>query len=401
VAALTGIAIFLIAACFQFGNNLGVLAAIEPLYDPAPAQTSSDNGVDAAAEQAGEEQEGNTQPAAANPRPNEEDSDRSAAFPVLLIVNLNLLIIAALFGFRGLYGPVERSMKFLVGLMILGFAVNLFLAKPNLQQMITGLVPKIPDKVEVTLVPAWKEAVVENGAVIERGRVVDPFGPLTALFATTFSVAGAFYQSYLVRQKGWTRNNLGQGLIDSAVGISVLGLITLMIMVTAASVLHGNQNVGELKSLADVARQLEPTFGRFATVLFCMGIFAGALSSFLVNAMIGGSLLADGFGLGGYIDQRWPKLFTVLALAVGLNVAVWVHLGGGSPVRLIIFAQAMTVLGVPLLAGGMLWLATRSDLSGERAIPVWMKLVACIGLAISLFLALRTAFKLLLPLINS
>jgi Mn2+/Fe2+ NRAMP family transporter len=32
LAALAGITLFLIAACFQFGNNLGVLAAIEPFY---------------------------------------------------------------------------------------------------------------------------------------------------------------------------------------------------------------------------------------------------------------------------------------------------------------------------------------------------------------------------------
>ena len=37
-AALAGISLFLIAACFQFGNNLGVLAAIEPFVKSADAR---------------------------------------------------------------------------------------------------------------------------------------------------------------------------------------------------------------------------------------------------------------------------------------------------------------------------------------------------------------------------
>jgi len=224
--------------------------------------------------------------------------------------------------------------------------------------------------------------------------------PVTALFATTFSVGAAFYQSYLVRQKGWTEKNLKQGFIDSVIGIGVLASITLMIMLTAASVLHDNPNVGQLKSAADVAVQLEPLFGTSAKLLFCMGIFAGAFSSFFVNAMIGGSILADGFGKGGYIDQPVPKAFTVLALATGMFVALYVKWTGQRPVGLIIFAQALTVLGVPILAAIILGLAVFPKAGAKDIVPLWMKIAASIGLLISIFLAARTAVRLILPLIN-
>lgn len=364
IAALAGIAVFLIASCFQFGNNLGVLAAIEPF-------TSADSA-----------------------------SILSGNIPIMIIVGLNVVIIVALFGFRALYQPVERLMKFLVALMMIGFAGNLLMARPDLLQALQGLMPSMPPGTAETILPKWKAAVVENGTVVTPGAVVDSLTPLIAMFATTFSVAGAFYQSYLVRQKGWTRKDLSQGLVDSAVGISVLGIITMMIMVTAAAVLHGNPDVKSLSSASDVARQLEPAFGSLAKVLFCMGIFAGAFSSFLVNAMIGGSMLSDGLGLGGYIDQRWPKIFTVLALMMGMSVAIWVYSSGERPVNLIVFAQSLTVPGVPILAGAMLWLATRSDMVGERKVPTWMKAVGFIALAIALFLSLRTAMTLLLPVIN-
>ncbi len=335
VAAATGVILFLIAACFQFSNNLGVLAAVEPFM--------------------------------------KEGNDYSLA----IIIGMNAFIILALYGFKHLYGLIEKLMKLLVAIMIIAFAINLFQVKPDWLKAIAGLIPSLPEQ-------------AANGAGMK-----EVMTPIVAMYATTFSVAGAFYQSYLVRQKGWTRDNLKQGLIDSTLGISMLGLITLMVLITAAKVLYQNPDVETLTSVSDVATSLEPGFGKSAMVIFSLGIFAGAFSSFLVNAMIGGSILADGFGLGGYIDQKWPKLFTVFALMVGMAVAIYTKTMGQKPVGLIIFAQSLTVLGIPMLAIAMLWLATRADMKGENAIPAWMKILGFIGLITSVLLAIRTAVNLL------
>jgi len=65
----------------------------------------------------------------------------------------------------------------------------------------------------------------------ETKSVKDLMTPVVALYATTFSVAGAFYQSYLVRQKGWTRQNLKQGLIGLDTRHQSVGLITMMVLI--------------------------------------------------------------------------------------------------------------------------------------------------------------------------
>ena len=357
VAALAGVTIFLIAACFQFGNNLGILAAIEPFYGNAP----------------------------------QDETSKTVLLGVILA--LNLVVIVAIFGLTGLYQRIERLMKILVGLMMIGFAGNLLLARPDVIETLRGLVPGVPDGAFETLLPRWQEATGERA-----GHIVDKLLPVTALFATTFVVGGAFFQAYLVRQKGWTSEDLRQGLVDSCVGIFALGVMTLMIMLTAASVLHDNENVGTLRSVADVARQLEPAFGAGAKLLFSLGIFAGAFSSFLVNAMIGGTLLSDGLGMGGDISKRAPKVCTVIVLLIGMSVAIYVHWSGQRPVNLIIFAQALTIVGGPVLAATLLWLATRTDLRGARAIPAWMKAVAAVSLVIVLFLALRTGVRIYLTM---
>ena len=105
-------------------------------------------------------------------------------------------------------------------------------------------------------------------------------------------MAAAFYQAYLARERNWTEADRRTGAIDSLVGILTLGFISLIIMMTSAAVFFDRGSSPELKSAADVAVQLRPLFGVWAQAIFCIGIFAGAISSFLVNAMIGGTLAA-------------------------------------------------------------------------------------------------------------
>jgi Mn2+/Fe2+ NRAMP family transporter len=330
---VVGLTIFLICAGFQFGNNLGVLASIEPWIAPPAGDTETTGGV--------------------------------LTLPNGILLGLNAAIVLFLLILPKLYRPVERLMMLLVGLMILAFFGNFI----------------------------YLLAAGAGGSAAADPAATDKTGPeeilaVLALIGTTFSIAGAFYQAYLVREKGWGLGNLGQGLVDSAAGISVLGAISLVIMLTAALSFYGRHV--QLATVADVARQLEPLFGRAALILFSLGLFAGAFSSFMVNAMIGGAMLSDGLGLGGKMDSATTKGFTIFALLTGMLVAVLVP--AENRVGLIVFAQAMTVIGLPLLAVSMLYLATRSDLVGQRAVPLGLRIVALAGLIVVLISAGRVAW---------
>lgn len=342
VAVFVGLVLFLVVACFQFSNNVAVVLAVEPYAG-----------------------EGDT-------------------WPLVLLATVNLAVLAVLFGMRRLYDRVEFLMKFLVGIMMLGFLGNLAFASPELTGILAGLWPSLPDNLAVAVFPTKPAA---------GGKIVDPMLPVQALIGTTFSVAGAFYQAYLVREKGWTRQDLSAGRIDSIVGISVLALLTLTVMVTAAAVFPKNGIQGkDLGHAADIAKQLEPLFGAAATLLFSIGLLAGALSSFLVNVMIGGAVLSDGIGLGGSMDKTGPKVFTAIALMVGMGVAMAVVSTGQTTMNLVIFAQAMTVLGNPILAGVLLWLSRRSGA------PRWIQIVSIVGFLLVLVLAARTGVTIYLKL---
>lgn len=363
VAVLLGLSVFLIVACFQFSNNVAILAAVEPMLEQSGGADANSLAV---VEQGG------------------------AWVSAIVLLSVNALIIVALFGMSRLYTGVEWLMKALVLVMAVAFIVNLAFAGPSLVDAARGLLPTLPEEMSKGWWPARGGGKTVN----------DPLWAVQGLFATTFSIAGAFYQSYLVREKGWTNKDLGRGLFDSILGITILAGLTSVVLMTSATVLHGRIEVAELGSVADVARQLQPVFGDWAMYLFSAGILAGAFSSFLVNAMVGGTLMADGLGLGSRMTDFWPKYFTVVALVMGCGVAIWVTSTGERPVQLIVFAQALTVLGLPMLAAVMLYLACSRGSDGKR-FPLTLQGVAVVSLVVVLFLAARTMYNLYLTLVPS
>jgi len=354
LAMLIGLGVFFIAAAFQFGNNLGVHSAVEQLLGSSDVTHVA----------------------------GESSIDWGKFAPVVIF---NALSISFVFFAKNLYRVVERLMMGFVGLMLLSFAVNLIFAGPDLAEFASGFIPT----------SSSIRAVVSPDATATAAGS-DPVLVILGLVGTTFVVAASFYQSYLVRQKGWNLEQLQDGLLDVRIGALIMALITLMIMATSAASLRGQ----ELGGVGDVAQQLRPLFGDKGLYLFCLGLFSAAYSSFIVNSMIGGFILSDGLGLGSKPDDLWTRLFTVLVLVTGMGVALFVVHTGVKPVPAIVAAQAVTVIAAPLMAGTILWLSNRKDIMGEHTNGVAVNIVAGIGFLVLLAMAGNTAFNKVLPAVQ-
>jgi len=277
VAAVIGINLCLICGTFQFSNNLAVAAAAETLVPKLDAHW--------------------------------------------ILLGFNGLIIVFLFAAKQIYRFLERTMKIMVGLMLLCFVINVILAQPSLSGIIKGLIPSWPGGVSLG-VPRKTD-----------GGILDPMILIASLLGTTFSVAAAFYQGNLVREKGWTIKDYSSGIGDSITGVCILTGISAIIMITAAKVIPGEpaDDIGVL------AESLRPLLGSAAHIFFCVGLFAVAMNPFLINAMIGGSILADGIGKPPKLSDKWPRRFTILVLLAGMVVAMLALRTGMKPVKLIIF----------------------------------------------------------------
>lgn len=253
--------------------------------------------------------------------------------PVWLWAGIFTIIsLVFLWSSNSFYGVLEKLMTALVLIMVISFLGNLLMIRPRLGQIAKGLIPHKPDS----------------------------FGLIVAVSATTFSVAAASFQSYLVRSKGWNKKDLSKGLRDSVIGITILSIICMVIIITSAAVL---KPLGiSVNSAVEMAVQLEPLLGSFAKWLFVFGLWAGSFSSFIVNAMIGGTFLADGIGVGSSLECKWAKVFASLVMILGMVAATYF---GENPIQLLIITQGTTIFGVPLIALVMLILSNENGLMKE------------------------------------
>jgi manganese transport protein len=281
-----------------------------------------------------------------------------------------VLSIAFMFFFRKLYQALEKLMMGLVILMILAFAGNIIVSPPDPLVLARGLVPSWPQDTNVI--------------------------QLVAIVSTTFSVMAALFQSYLVQEKNWGPDQVKESIGDSVVGIFALSLISIMIMVTAATVLYPKGI--KVTSAGDMAVQLEPLLGRSAKWLFCAGLWGASFSSFLGNAVLGGTILSDGLGLGGGKMESLPtKIIATIIMLTGMTIAI--VSGGKQPVEMIIALQAAIIIAVPLTAFFMLKECNSREVMGEATQPWWLNLIAVAGLLAVLFLT-KVAFERITTLIG-
>jgi Mn2+/Fe2+ NRAMP family transporter len=271
------------------------------------------------------------------------------------VIVFTLTAVSLLF-FRSFYKILEKVMIALVGLMLVSFFITLILAAPSVSNLVKGLVPTLPQGGEMLSI---------------------------ALIASSFSIAGAFYQSYLVKEKGWKVDEIKQGKRESIMGVLILGIISSFILINAAAILHP-QGI-QVNSATDMGLALEPLYGNIATVIFMLGLFGASFSSLIGNATIGGSLLSDAFSLGNQLQSKSVRVMIMLVMLIGAAIALKF---GRLPLELIIFAQAITIVIAPLVGIALFLIANDKAIMGNLRNTLWKNVGAVAGLILLIFLAI-------------
>ncbi len=276
-----------------------------------------------------------------------------ALFDTLSPQNWAILFTLVAIGFLWLpelYDKVELLVKVVVAVMLVGFVGTLALVGVDIGAAAGGLVPTFPDSDAILLA--------------------------LGLAATNFSIAAAVYQTNLMTEKNWGPDKLADEGMDTLIGIGLLGLIVMVIMLTSAGVIYGQTD--PVFSAQGMAEQLEPLVGSAAFYLFTIGFFFATLSSLFVNALIGATLLVDGFDGDSQMDSKQVKYWTMAAMALGLG-AVIASGGSESPVELLRLAQAIAVVAFPLLAFLVLDIARDKAMMGEYANPTIVNVLGGLG----------------------
>ena len=158
-------------------------------------------------------------------------------------------------------------------------------------------------------------------------------------------------------------------------------LITGAIIVCSATVIHPTGK--EITSAADMAAQLVPLLGRFAGILFAVGLWAAAISSVLYQISIHNALFPTAFNVD---DDPKAKHNLAIVAAVSIIPVILIAFFGRSPVQLIITAQALNGIALPMVCIICWILCNKKNLLGKYANNMRQNIVmGCVTLLTTVF----------------
>jgi Mn2+/Fe2+ NRAMP family transporter len=272
------------------------------------------------------------------------------------IIGFNIFGISLLF-FRSFYKILEKVMIGLIILMLVAFLVTLFLSSPSIGSIATGLLPAMP---------------------------VGSLGLIIAFMASCFSIVGACYQSYLMQERRKIMPQTKQSSSDSFPGILILGVMSAIVLICAAAVLHPKGL--PVNSGSDMAKVLEPLFGNYASAFFLIGLFGAAFSSLIGNASLGGTLMGDALGVGSSFDSKIVRWFVAIIMIIGASIAIAF---GSLPIELMIFAQSITIFIVPFIGVSLFLIANDEKIMGNLKNDGAAKISGALGLIVLAALAIK------------
>ncbi len=281
-----------------------------------------------------------------------EGVQRTAA----LVTGLLAAIVLAV----GRYKMLERFLIGLVILMSLAFAASLVLVRPDIGAMLGGLRPTLPDGSLLTAM---------------------------ALIGTTIVPYNLFLHAAAVRER-WKENTaagLSAASADTRVSVGLGGLISILVLSTAAASLFGAGIV--ISSGADLAIALEPAYGPAARILVGAGLCAAGLSSAITAPLATAYAICE---VTGRPKTGW--LFKGIALtivAIGLGVALL----GIRPVELILVAQVANGLLLPVVATFLLITMNRKSVLGDYTNGPLRNALGLLVVLIAAFLGLRLILR--------
>ena len=229
--------------------------------------------------------------------------------------------IAFIILYIGDYKVLERSLIFLVITMSVSFMITAIMTKPDLFSLLDGLfMPKINS--ESLLV-------------------------VLGLIGTTVVPYNLFLHSSLVKEKWNDISKLKTARIESFISIIIGGIVSMAIIITAASV--SNDNV---KSVMDLAKGLEPLYGKFAIYFLGIGLFASGITSSITAPLAAAYVAKSCFGWSGSLKSLNFRIVWFFVLLIGVIVSLLKL----KPIEVIKFAQFSNSLLLPIVAILLFWL---------------------------------------------
>jgi manganese transport protein len=216
-------------------------------------------------------------------------------------------------GFRGL----EAVITVLVGVIVAGFAFQVWFADPSGHDVARGLIPGFDGSESLLLAAGILGATVMPHVIY---------------------LHSALTQDRVVGENAAERRKIFRfELVDVVLAMTIAGLINISMLVMAAGIFHARGMTG-VEDLDQVFNGLGSTVGHHADIVFGIALLASGISSSSVGTLAG-QIVMQGFlrrQIPLFLRRSITMAPALLILAIGLN-----------PSRTLVLSQVILSFGIP------------------------------------------------------
>jgi manganese transport protein len=264
-------------------------------------------------------------------------------------------------GFRRL----EAAIAGLVGVIVISFGVQVFVAKPSVHGIAHGLIPGF----------SGSESLLLAVGII--GATVMPHVIYLHSSLTQRRIVGATAEA--------RRRIFRFELIDVMIAMGLAGLVNAAMLITAAAVFHTRGLVTVGDDLTQTFDGLGAYLGHHADLFFGIGLLASGISSSSVGTLSGQVVMQ------GFIERRIPLFVrrTVTMMPALIVLAV-----GVDPSRSLVLSQVVLSFGIPFALIPLVLFCRDRQLMGtlvnRRLTTVAAFVVATVIVSLNVFLLEKT-----------
>jgi Mn2+/Fe2+ NRAMP family transporter len=259
-----------------------------------------------------------------------------AALSLLIHIDYRWFIIplAASAGFMLIFDNYKKIQRVLIylPLVFLSYVVAAFMARPQWTDVLrNSLIPHF----------SFTEPMI-TGAI--------------ALLGTTLTAYSYVWQTIEMSEEAPPLSRLGLAQVDTTLGTIVAGATFWCIVIATGATLGVHHKA--VQTAQDAATALTPFAGRWASLLFGIGLLASALIAIPVLGATSAYVVSEMFGWGGGINQKlWRAKKFYLTLIAILVVGSGVGLAGVSPIKLLFISSIVGGLATPITLTMMMLIA--------------------------------------------
>ncbi|MBW8241339.1 Nramp family divalent metal transporter [Muricauda oceani] len=256
------------------------------------------------------------------------------------------------------YKILEKIFMGLVGIMGVSFVICAVITQPSMIGILKGMfVPKLP----------------ENGLLT-----------LVALVGTTVVPYNLFLHASLVKEKWNSTKDLKAVNRDTIISIGLGGLVSMAILITASAA-----PISEINNALDMAKALEPLFGKMAFLFMAIGLLAAGITSAITAPLAAAYVASSCFGWEGGMQNKKFKMVWAIVLLCGVVFLSF----DIKPIEVIQFAQVANGILLPVMASLLLWVVNKKSVMGNNTNSLLQNVVGIAIVVFAIFLGTKSIFK--------